>query len=183
MNTKSESIFTTPVAMRCTHEQYIIIKPKLETLGYTVPVRITANYKCYIINNFRNNIGELNIISAGDKTNYNRIVLEEWNEELYLALAAMTNISDGINGEYLECIKSTRRPGYTKGKLYKKLHQGVIHDVLIKALCDGSDNFTRMSRVIHKSYFVKPSKHAKHNIENYSSFIEKVIIEKIKNAK
>lgn len=79
-------IFKTALAMKCNEQQFESIKPKLEGLGYRIICNI-SEHEPYLTNNYGGSIG--NVTSSATPHRFNRIVFEAWNEELFLALAAM----------------------------------------------------------------------------------------------
>ncbi len=73
----------TPITMRCTQEQFEAIKPKLE--GCLFWAIDDFNVYNYLINHVG---GDKKVITNTDgyflKTDHNRTVYEEWNEEIFL---------------------------------------------------------------------------------------------------
>ena len=88
--------------MRCNQEQFDVIKPKLEALGYLKRQRTNCGTEgYYLVNNMDgNDTGVYAVIHKSRKENHRRTVFEDWNEKLFLALAAMTDLAEGIVGEY-----------------------------------------------------------------------------------
>lgn len=72
----------TPIAMRCTQEQFEDIKPKLK--GFDFRSISKFNVCNYLINNLNGNINMISNISESHKMKHNRVVHEEWDEEVFL---------------------------------------------------------------------------------------------------
>ena len=83
----------TPIAMKCTQEQFDAIKPKLK--GFNFRHIGDFNIYKYLINNSGGNENTINNVTDYVKSQYNRKVYEEWNEELFLK-------NCGIEDETLE---------------------------------------------------------------------------------
>lgn len=93
--------FATPIAMKCNQEQYERIKPKLEKLGLREMGRWdNFNNYPYLCNNYAGDMGDFRNTDERQKEHYNRLVFEEWNEDLFLALAAMRKGDVICEGEY-----------------------------------------------------------------------------------
>lgn len=92
--------FKTPVSMEVTPEQFKKdLKEPLLKLGYYDK---TLGQCKILVNNECGHKGILNNYSSDTiKTDYNRHFIKEYNVELFLALAAMTEGEDWIIGEYL----------------------------------------------------------------------------------
>lgn len=105
--------FKQPVAMKVTKQQYTedLEKPLLE-MGYTWAdddVCGDPDYP-YLENWYDECInGSLGVINEAIIENLysGRTVIDHYNPELFLALAAMTENEDPIPGEYMICIKNT----------------------------------------------------------------------------
>lgn len=110
--------FITPIAMKCNEEQFNNIKPKLEQLGYDALQVFGFDNFPYLVNNADNKNGTSTNVDNERKIQYSRTILEEWDEELFLALAAMTNKEYGITGEYWVFNKDSCDE-FTKDELYK----------------------------------------------------------------
>ena len=93
--------FTTPIAMKCTEEQFNGIKDKLVEMGYEEVYMSNWDEGDYIVNNLMKHIGSLSNIFDVDANEFGRIMVDTFNPDLFLALAAMTDNEDGINGEWL----------------------------------------------------------------------------------
>lgn len=75
----------TPISMRCSQEQWKLIKPKLDKLNLKISNLFNKERHCYLLNNF----GEFgkSIISIGGNqgiSNHDGEVYEEWNEQIFL---------------------------------------------------------------------------------------------------
>lgn len=72
----------TPIAMKCTQEQFEAVKPKLVGLNINNPDRFEI---CpYLINNLSDTPFFISNVFELDKSVYKRTVYEEWNEEIFL---------------------------------------------------------------------------------------------------
>lgn len=72
----------TPTAMKCTQEQFEAIKPKLK--GCEIKSIGNFNVCNYLVNNLNENGNVVSNISESLKWNHNRVVHEQWNEEIFL---------------------------------------------------------------------------------------------------
>lgn len=72
----------TPIAMRCTQEQFEAIRPKLK--GCALCFITDFNSYKYLINNAGGVKNVVTNISESGKSQFNRTVYEEWNEEIFL---------------------------------------------------------------------------------------------------
>ena len=94
--------FTTPIAMKCTEEQFNEIKGKLVEMGYILyGITFGEKYR-YLSSNFDNDVRCITDLAIGSKyfKECNPIIFESFNPDLFLALAAMTDKEDGIKGEW-----------------------------------------------------------------------------------
>ena len=92
--------FTTPIAMKCTEEQFNGIKDRLVEMGYKLSAVTFCSENRYLSNfigGANNVITDLVKHRACDR---NRTVFESFSPDLFLALAAMTDKEDGIKGEW-----------------------------------------------------------------------------------
>ena len=72
----------TPIAMKCTQEQFDAIKPKLKGLKVT---NISSFSDCdYLVNNLGGERKLISNVMYHAKTDRNRVAHEEWNEEIFL---------------------------------------------------------------------------------------------------
>lgn len=95
--------FVTPVSMEVTQEQYNEdLKKPLEEMGYVSTylshIRERRDCLCTNVDETNNSIEFLN---NSFKTGSKRYFIEEYNPELFLALAAMTSEGSWIVGEYM----------------------------------------------------------------------------------
>lgn len=72
----------TPIAMKCTQEQFDAVKPKLK--GLNIEDINSFYYHNYLINNLGGQEKTISNISEFTKGEYNREVHEEWNEKIFL---------------------------------------------------------------------------------------------------
>lgn len=93
--------FTTPIAMKCTEEQFNGIKDKLVEMGYKVNWFNRGGVR-YLTTNYNSVMG--NVDSTGVVYGRGRIIFESFNPDLFLSLAAMTDKEDGIKGECFKCV-------------------------------------------------------------------------------
>ena len=94
--------FTTPIAMKCTEEQFNGIKDKLVEMGYIFyGITFGEKYR-YLSSNFAKDKRCITDLAIGSKyfKECSPIIFESFNPDLFLALAAMTDKEDGINGEW-----------------------------------------------------------------------------------
>ena len=119
------SKFTTAVCMACTQEQYErdLRKPLLN-MGYReTDIRGIDNYP-FIVNNHCGELGVITNLSNLADDRYDRYLIDHYNPELYLGLAAMTIEPFGIVGEWWICIKDVSMEDsleivYNQGRLYQ----------------------------------------------------------------
>ena len=72
----------TPIAMKCTQEQFEDIKPKLKEIGKIGDLLFAfENDNLYLVNNYNGEKLYFDISYCGD---FNRKVYEQWNEEIFL---------------------------------------------------------------------------------------------------
>jgi len=104
-------MFITPVSMKCTQQQYERdLKDSLLKMGYkeqNITYWSEYPYLCTNWGSNHNGIGNgyeySNFVNA-----HNRYYIEEYNPQLFLALAAMTDDEEAIVGEYI-IAKDTKR--------------------------------------------------------------------------
>lgn len=102
--------FTTPIAMKCTEEQFNWIKDKLVEMGYkleNIEFSETLEYLCSAYCGVNNSITTLHSSQTSDR---GRFVFETFNPALFLALTAMTDKEDGINGEWWRYVYDMHDP-------------------------------------------------------------------------
>ena len=88
--------FTTPIAMKCTEDQFNGIKDGLVEMGYEIST-FSRNSGQLMCTNFGS---DHHYIGMSDLPSFQELVLESFNPDLFLALAAMTDKEDGIKGEW-----------------------------------------------------------------------------------
>ena len=98
---KKDFNFTTAFAMRCDAEHYASVINELRKMGYNSETITPFSTSYYLINNYAGGKCVTNIMES-NKTDHNRIVIETFNRELCLALAAMTDRKKPIIGEWVE---------------------------------------------------------------------------------
>jgi len=94
--------FTTPIAMKCTEEQFNGIDDKLAEMGYEHPFICLVSSDSYLCSGYKD---DSTIITSANfksmiESKLNRIIFTSFNPDLFLALAAMTDKEDGIKGEW-----------------------------------------------------------------------------------
>ena len=117
--------FTTPIAMKCTEEQFNGVKDKLIEMGYKTKHITFCSAQRYIATCYgdeSNLISDLNL-TAIETSQTKRINTGSFNPDLFLALAAMTDKEDGIKGEWWKSERDFAIQGVssvTGLKLYRK---------------------------------------------------------------
>lgn len=118
--------FIQGVGMKCTQEQYEKdLKGKLLDMGY-VEDRLDEKFngRKYIVNNVTNRLGNISNLNNFEVEGHGRYIIKDYNPELFLALAAMTNIPNGIKGEWWMCFGHDSS-GFKKGKSYKQINTDI----------------------------------------------------------
>lgn len=115
------SKFITAVSMACTQEQYEqdLRKPLLE-MGYKEEIFDNLSSYPVLVNNVNGDKGKISDVSISSKNDQNRYFIDHYNPKLYLALAAMTNETYGIKGEWWVYIQGSYGD-FTHGMLYQGL--------------------------------------------------------------
>lgn len=72
----------TPIAMKCTKEQFEAIKPKLE--GLNIILISDFCYSEYLVNKLGGSENIISNVTFDSRSDYSRTVYEEWNEEIFL---------------------------------------------------------------------------------------------------
>lgn len=117
-------MFTQKLSMKCSCGQYdMYLKDELLKIGYK-EICLSKYFTSFIVNNFGGNSGQITNVKEEDTLRYNRMRIEEFNSELFLALAAMTDEPNGNYGEYWTYIKETNS-SFTKGRIYKQLQPSI----------------------------------------------------------
>lgn len=121
--------FTTPIAMKCTEEQFNEIKDRLVEMGYKIST-FSRNSGQLMCTNFGS---DHHYIGMSDLPSFQELVLESFNPDLFLALAAMTDKEDGIKGEWWKnpynnnlFIQTNTSPNSTHPYLRKATAQEII---------------------------------------------------------
>lgn len=107
--------FSQPVAMMVTKEQYDSLCPKMNNLGYKLCTQTGQNWsKSYLLaTNINATNFNYNAVDKCRKDFYRRYFIEEYNEELFLAIAAMTKGDVPVVNEYCIVIKSWGVPDWS----------------------------------------------------------------------
>lgn len=110
--------FTTPFAMKCSYEQFDTVKDDLIKMGYILHPYGTDG--CHVVTNYggSNKMFGLDVRSLVSQP----LFIEEWNKDLCLALAAMTDSPVGIKGEYWKFIGVSSTERFSVNKMYKQIH-------------------------------------------------------------
>ena len=113
------SKFIQPVSMRVTEEQYLRdLRQPLLAMGYEEKNISDFDSSPILTNNYGDIMGVVsNTDEIAIKTR-NRHFIPDYNPEYFLAVAAMTNDTFGIVGEWWKCIEDETHY-FTNGKLYK----------------------------------------------------------------
>jgi len=111
--------FKTPIAMKCTQEQYDRdLKQPLKELGYEENSMNKIHDDYTLVTNFMcsgNNLAFVQKYHSRVQKNY---LIPTYNPKLYIALAGMTKGKDWIAGEWFKCV-SSKSNWFTPGKLYQ----------------------------------------------------------------
>ena len=118
--------FIQPVSMRVTKEQYERdLRQPLLKMGYEEAL---SDWTLHLIltTNLIGNDSYLSNIRDYRKSYNSRYFIPDYNPQLFLAIAAMSNIEYGIYGEWWYCTENVKmlsngRIEYNKGKLYMGL--------------------------------------------------------------
>lgn len=116
--------FNTPVSMRVTKEQFEkdLLDP-LKRMGYKVYGIADFSLFPLLATTFIDYNGKLTNISDTefDGCSFNSHFIYQYNPDLFLALAAMTDEEFGVAGEWWMC--TLGMTGLTKGKLYQSVYR------------------------------------------------------------
>ena len=93
---KKDFNFTTAFAMRCNAEQYASVENELKEMGYNV--QRFDERRVYLCTNYDY---ENKRVEMSCNTSYQPLVIETFNRDLCLALAAMTDRKKPIIGEWV----------------------------------------------------------------------------------
>jgi len=113
--------FTQPVSMQCSEEQYNRdLRESLLAMGYNE--RNISNFSSYpmLVTNQGGGNSRLANLDYYNKLSYKRYFIEEYNPELFLALAGMTDSEKGNIGECWRCTDA-RVSNFISGNLYIQL--------------------------------------------------------------
>ncbi len=121
-------MFTTPCFIRKNTPE---LRKQLEELGYLPPSEVWYDEDFAICTVYRDNNGEYFSFKIDD--DFERIIAPSYpyidcgtNEELFIALASMTDDEDGLCDYYI--VTSDCNPRYAKGSIYRALPiSSVIH--------------------------------------------------------
>jgi len=156
-------MFITPVSMPCTKEQYKeYLKEPLEKMGYQTTEMWENCDEKYICTNFSQN--DLMITTYKKHLYFCRYCIESFNPDLFLALAAMADDPEGIQGEYWKYIGDNNLY-FTKNKIYKQIDDlsksksFIDNKGLEDGFCGGYNikNFTKSTKEEIINHF-KPTK-------------------------
>jgi len=114
--------FTQPVSMICSKEQYERdLKGPLLAMGYDE--RNLSNFISFplLVTNQGSWKGRLANLLVENKDAYNRYFIKEYNPELFLALAGMTDNPNGNIGEWWKFIDIDNAYGFVVNDLYKQI--------------------------------------------------------------
>ena len=102
-------MFTQKISMDCTKQQYEkYLKDELLKMGYEERCMYWGR-EIKIFTNAANGVaGKMLDIDEEKKERFNRAYLGEFNAELFLALAAMTDKAEGNYGEYVRVLRNGR---------------------------------------------------------------------------
>lgn len=114
-------MFTQKITMDCTYQQFhYILEPELLRMGYEIESisHWDMPENCFITNNYLEYqaIGNINQSQKDAKGKY----LGQFNADLFLALAAMTDNPNGNYGEWWIYVKDICSNIWTFNKLYKQ---------------------------------------------------------------
>lgn len=153
--------FTTPVVMQVTQEQYNKdLKNSLLQMGYIEESFGDFEILPHLVNNLGQTLGKTSNVGIFDKDTHNRYFIDHYNPKLFLALAAMTNEKEGIEGEYWKFIRPTML-NFIQNNIYKANRsidyfmafreggwQGKNHHYFIKATKEEIINYFTKNRTI-----------------------------------
>lgn len=138
--------FTTPIAMKCTEEQFNGIKDKLVEIGYEYRDMEFYNHG-YIVSNIAGENGVISTLGASVVGGRGRTVFKSFNPDLFLALAAMTDKEDGIKGEWWI---------HSSGTIYLQITDGVYPNNCRKATAQEIiEHFEKKEFVLPEKWCVK----------------------------
>lgn len=105
MTTETKREFATPFAMKCNQQQFESVKDGLEKMGYEVSEIHSFSIYPYLANDYLGNNRRISNVLALNANHPSRIVIETFNPDLCLALAAMSKGDTIFEGEwfYADC--------------------------------------------------------------------------------
>lgn len=155
--------FVTPVSMPCRPEQFEEdLRTPLEELGYKIRgLSWAAPTLYFIVNNVGTDMGYVSNISGDNCLSHDRYYIKEYNPELFLALAAMTDDNERVFGEYFTLVDNNMFIG--EGKLYKKFDGYISCDGIIKINIT-EENFKEFLRKATKEEIINNFKQTSMNV-------------------
>lgn len=177
-------MFTQKITMDCTYQQFHdILEPELLRMGYDIASTSHWNRpeNCFITNSYFDcqSISNINVAYI---TNEDRTYLGQFNPDLFLALAAMTDSAEGNYGEYWVALKNVYGD-FTKGRLYKQINKINNYGAFIsnsgEPSGDWPDNLTSFRKATKEEIiatFEQP-KNKPANLDNLLNSSEKLINE------
>ena len=116
-------MFTQKILMDCTREQYDkYLKDELLKMGYDLGGAWGWQPSANTLTNFYNkNTGIIGCVIDNNRKVYNKEYLGEFNADLFLALAAMTDNPNGNYGEWWVYTSDRCASLWTFNKLYKQV--------------------------------------------------------------
>jgi hypothetical protein len=115
-------MYTQAVSMKVTQEQFDRdLKQPLIELGYKLINPSIFNERDTLANNYLGNLGIVINIKNRDKERYNRYFIKKYNPDLFLSVCAMSDVPNGIVGEYIKYNGEIRKVlKGTSGNLFQK---------------------------------------------------------------
>ena len=117
---KDKPKFETPFAMKCNQKQFDSVKYKLIEMGYSIKDIRNWDINPYFINNGMDHNGIVSNCLGVLRGFGGRLVFDEWSEKLCLALAAMTDVANGIKRERWVCTIDFYSECFTNGIIYEQ---------------------------------------------------------------
>lgn len=153
MTTETKREFATPFAMKCNQQQFESVKDGLEKMGYEVSEINWFSMYPYLANDYLGNNRRISNVLALNANHPSRIVIETFNPDLCLALAAMSKGDTVFEGEwfYADCCGLVGK--YAKELVGKsanetsKLHPKATADQLIEHFTKKASDYIPKSGV------------------------------------
>lgn len=117
--------FITPVAMFLPEEHRTSILDKLTELGYRTRYQPAEN--SVLVTNWGHRAEDAAFCTPSHSRVGKNTLIEPYNPELFLALAAMTDDPEGIKGEWWVCTAGDMSGGFTKGGCYQQVTPDMTH--------------------------------------------------------